>query len=86
MKIAGKVLEGMTCIRLDATVTTASSDKELAASNFKGFPSFNFGISSPWLAASLAAARPCPGARVRLGHQPTPGRDLTTTEQPDATR
>jgi hypothetical protein len=38
VKIAGKVLEGMTCIRLDATVTLASSDKELAESNFKGVP------------------------------------------------
>ena len=27
----------MTCIRLDATVVTAHSDKELAEPNFKGF-------------------------------------------------
>src|SRR6266496_270097 len=37
VKIAGKVLEGVTCIRLDATVTPAHSDKELAEPNFKGF-------------------------------------------------
>jgi hypothetical protein len=28
--MADKVLEGVTCIRLDATVTPACSDKELA--------------------------------------------------------
>ena len=27
----------MTCIRLDATVTFAHSDKELAEANFKGY-------------------------------------------------
>ena len=27
----------MTCIRLDATVVTAHSDKELAEPNFKGY-------------------------------------------------
>jgi hypothetical protein len=36
VRIADKVLEGMTCIRLDATVTPACSDKELAEPNFKG--------------------------------------------------
>ena len=38
VKIAGKVLEGVTCLRLDATVVTAHSDsKEGAEPNFKGF-------------------------------------------------
>ena len=37
VRIADKVLEGVTCIRLDATVTPAASDKELAEPNFKGF-------------------------------------------------
>ena len=31
------MLDGVTCIRLDATVTFAHSDKELAEANFKGF-------------------------------------------------
>jgi hypothetical protein len=37
VQVADKVLDGVTCIRLDATVTTAHSDKELAEPNFKGF-------------------------------------------------
>ena len=37
VQVADKMLEGVTCIRLDATVTTAHSDKELAEANFKGF-------------------------------------------------
>ncbi len=35
--IADRKLEGVTCIRLDATVVTAHSDKELAEPNFKGY-------------------------------------------------
>ena len=35
--IADKTLEQVTCVRLDATVTPAHSDKELAEPNFKGF-------------------------------------------------
>jgi hypothetical protein len=37
IRVADKVLEQVTCIRLDATVTPAHSDKELAEANFKGF-------------------------------------------------
>ena len=37
VRIADKVLQGVTCIRLDATVTPACSEKELAEPNFKGF-------------------------------------------------
>ena len=37
VRIADKVLQGVTCIRLDATVTPACSDKELAEPKFKGF-------------------------------------------------
>jgi hypothetical protein len=35
--LADKTLDGVVCIRLDATVTAAHSDKELAEANFKGF-------------------------------------------------
>ena len=37
VKIANQQLEGVTCIRLDATVVPAHSDKELAEANFKGY-------------------------------------------------
>jgi hypothetical protein len=37
VRLADKTLEGVTCIRLDATVTFAHSDKELAEANFKGY-------------------------------------------------
>jgi DDE family transposase len=37
VRVTDKTLEGVTCIRLDATVTPAHSDKELAEPNFKGF-------------------------------------------------
>ena len=37
VRLAGKTLDGVTCIRLDATVTFAHSDKELAEANFKGY-------------------------------------------------
>ena len=35
--VADKVLDGVTCIRLDASVVTCHSDKEGAEPNFKGF-------------------------------------------------
>jgi hypothetical protein len=35
--VADKTLDGVTCIRLDATVITAHSGKELAEANFKGY-------------------------------------------------
>jgi hypothetical protein len=37
IRIADKVREGVTCIRLDASVVTCHSEKELAEPNFKGF-------------------------------------------------
>ena len=37
VQVADRKLAGVTCIRLDATVVTAHSDKELAEPNFKGF-------------------------------------------------
>lgn len=37
MQVADRQLTGITCIRLDATVVPAHSDKELAEPNFKGF-------------------------------------------------
>jgi Transposase DDE domain group 1 len=37
IRVAGKVLDGVTCIRLDASVVTCHSDKEGAEPNFKGF-------------------------------------------------
>jgi hypothetical protein len=37
IRIADKALDGVTCIRLDASVVTCHSDKEGAEPNFKGF-------------------------------------------------
>ena len=37
VRVADKTLQGVTCIRIDATVTFAHSEKELAEGNFKGF-------------------------------------------------
>jgi hypothetical protein len=37
VRLADKVLDGVTCIRLDATVTLAHSDKELAEAGYKGY-------------------------------------------------
>jgi hypothetical protein len=37
VRVADKILAGVTCIRIDASVVTAHSDKELAEGNFKGF-------------------------------------------------
>jgi hypothetical protein len=37
LQVADKTLEGVTCTRLDASVVTAHSDKELAEPNYKGF-------------------------------------------------
>jgi DDE family transposase len=37
VRIADRQFEGVACIRLDATVVTAHSDKELAQANFTGY-------------------------------------------------
>jgi hypothetical protein len=37
VRLADRTLEGVVCIRLDATVTAAHSGKELAEANFKGY-------------------------------------------------
>jgi hypothetical protein len=51
VRLADRVLDGVTCIRLDATVTFAHSDKELAEANFKGF-----GLIREWSSAGQVAA------------------------------
>ena len=42
VRLADRTLDGVTCIRLDATVTAAHSGKQLAEGNFKGYD-----LSSP---------------------------------------
>ena len=37
VRLADKILDGVACIRLDATVTVAHSGKQLAEGNFKGY-------------------------------------------------
>jgi hypothetical protein len=52
IRIADKILQGVTCIRLDASVVTCHSDKELAEPNFKGFAT-----TRCWLTATTLASR-----------------------------
>jgi hypothetical protein len=56
VRIADRILDGVTCIRLDATVTFAHSGKELAEANFKGF-----GLTRCWRCATTPAGNPWPG-------------------------
>ena len=63
VRLADKMLDGVTCIRLDATVTIAHSGKELAGANFKGYGHHPLIASAITPAASrwpgcCAAARP----------------------------
>ena len=56
IRLADKTLDGVTCIRLDATVTIAHSGKELAEANFKGYA-----ITRCWPAAITPAESRWPG-------------------------
>ena len=74
VRIADKVLDGVTCIRLDATVTQACLDKELAEPNFKGFgitPCSSRCTGSEGARALRSAVRPSAGcSRRQLQRQP----------------
>ena len=48
LRVADKMLDGVVCIRLDATVTLAHSDKELAEGNFRWSPPTVPGPATPW--------------------------------------
>ena len=61
-----RALEGVACIRLDATVVPAHSDKELAEANFKGFG------HHPLLAACDNTASRWPGCSARAQPEATP--------------
>ena len=56
VRLADRTLAGVTCIRLDATVTFAHSDKELAEANFKGSA-----ITRCWRCAITPAGSRWPG-------------------------
>ena len=59
IRIADRTLDGVTCIRLDASVVTCHSGKEGAEPNFKGFdPAFDF-----WAIKKVAAKGYTYGAR-----------------------
>jgi hypothetical protein len=80
VRIADRALEGVACIRLDATVVPAHSDKELAEANFKGFGHHpllaacdNTGEPLAWMlrpgsAGSNTAAAPAGAAPAADGH------------------
>ena len=65
IRLADKMLDGVTCIRLAATVTLAHSDKELAEAGYKG----RGGITRCWRAAITPAGNRWPGccAAARRG-------------------
>jgi len=67
VRVADKMLEGVTCIRLDASVVTCHSDKEGAEPNFKGFGL----LTRCWPTATTRPSR-WPGccARARPGATP----------------
>ena len=52
VRVADKTLDGVTCIRLDASVVTCHSDKEGAEPNFKGF-----GYTRCWPTATTPPSR-----------------------------
>jgi hypothetical protein len=55
VRVADKVLEGVTCLRLDASVVTCHSDKQRAEPNFKGFGLHPLGCWCDNTAEPLAA-------------------------------
>jgi Transposase DDE domain group 1 len=55
VRVADKVLEGVTCLRLDASVVACHSDKEGAEPNFKGFGLHPLGCWCDNTAEPLAA-------------------------------
>ena len=52
VRLTDKMLDGMTCIRLDATVTIPHSGKQFAEANFKGY-----GLHHPLIAVCDSAGR-----------------------------
>src|SRR5258708_34191770 len=74
VRLADKTLEGGTCIRLDATVVPAHSDKELAEANFKGYGHHpllaegdNTGEPLAWMLGRGSAGRKTAADHVALG-------------------
>ena len=60
VRVADKTLEQVTCIRLDASVVTAHSDKELAEPNFKGFGHHPVRREALTIRAEVKDRRRCP--------------------------
>jgi hypothetical protein len=66
--IADKVLDGVTCIRLDATVVPCHSHKAGAEPNFKGL------ACPPWAARAITPASRWPGCCAPAQQAATPPR------------
>lgn len=62
IRVAGKTLDGVTCIRLDASVVTCHSDKEGAEPNFKGFGLHPVRREALLIRAGVRDHRRCPVA------------------------
>jgi hypothetical protein len=94
VKFADKILEGVTCIRLDATVTFAHSDKELAQANFKGFghhPLLAFcdntgGEPLAWMLREGSAGSNTTADHVLMVNNRPPGPDQPGPGTPGSTR
>ena len=79
VKVADRKLEGVTCIRLDATVVTAHSDKDLAEPNFKGYGHHPVIAACDNVAGPLAwMLRPgSAGSNTAADHLRLPGEAIT---------
>ena len=81
VRVADQALDGVTCIRIDATVTPAHPEKELAEANFMGFATASCTPPPAWCAAAAASAGSSPrtGPGPQRSPRPSSGSALSRT-------